>query len=607
MLVTREKFSEVMKILNVPGIYAVDTETTGLSAYKGDSPFSIIITKNEKENFYFNLIPYPEWGEDQENKVLSKPHKDELRALFKSKYHLFLAHNAKFDMHMLARLDMYVTNIECTMIRGRILRNNLLSYSLANLTGEKDDTVKKYLSKNKLFTVMPSVFGNNEKVKSMHYDKVPPDLIIPYAEQDGLATINLYQEQEKRLSTMEEIRERDVPGTPSIKQALDLEKKVLKVVFNMEKRGIHVDRDYAIEAYQYEKDRAEKAMSEWKKITGIDYERRDSVLGPWFESQGIKVGRTKDNRYALDANALGAMGHEAARCVLEIRDAEKRCFTFWAGILERLDGQNRLHADFKQAGTATGRFSCSDPNLQNLPKRKDDDSKYPIRRGFIPPPGYCLYMPDYEQMEYRMFMDLAGQRDVIEEVVAGKDVHSATADLIGRERSVAKMVNFLLIYGGGPQKLADAINVPLVEAKAIRENYLRKLPNAKNLIWRLKQVAARRGWLLNWYGRPLRFDQGFDYKAPNHYIQGGCADVVKLSMVRCDAYLAKKKSYLVSQIHDELWFYIHESELAICEQLGDLMATAYPYRFLPMAVDHSHSWTSAYDKFPGLPEAKSEN
>lgn len=603
MIVTRQLFDEVIRELSVPGAYVFDTETTGLDPYKvGDNPFAIII-EGKREPYYFNFLPYQELGEDQADWVLSKPHKAALKRLFKSKHHLWVAHNAKFDWHMLGRLGIFPREIDCTMIRERILQNDRFQYSLAAITGGKDDTVRKFITKKKLFTDVPPVFAS-KPTRRLHYDKVPLEMMHPYACQDVSATKRLWESQEQRLEKMERIRNEQAPGTPSIRQVLELERRVLPVVCNMERHGIYVNREYAVEAYNYERDRIEKATAEFKALVGAEYDGRDAVLGPLFEGLGHKLGRTADNHYALDANALGRIGGPIAECVLTIRDAEKRKGTFWAGILERVDNQGRLHADFKQTGTATGRFSCADPNLQNLPKRKDDQSAYPIRKAFIPPPGFCLYMPDYEQMEYRLFMDLAGQMDVIEKVLAGTDVHSATAEMIQRDRHIAKTVNFLIIYGGGNGALAEAITVALEEAKRIREGYMDALPMVRRLIERLRQVALQRGWLINWYGRPLRFNRDTYYKAPNYFIQGGCADIVKLAMCKCDRHLAKMKSNIVSQIHDELWFYIHESELYVTPILQDHMALAYPHRYLPMAVDPSHSWVSAHDKAKGHPLAK---
>ena len=599
MLVTRTNFDEVLKKISVPGVYALDTETTGLRPYNGDVPFSIIICDTDENAYYFNLIPYED--KDNEEIVLTRPHKRALGTLLKSKHHLWVAHNAKFDMHQLARLQMYPALIYCTMVQERVVQNDRISYSLANITGEKSDEVKKYVRKHKLFETAPQVFGHGVD-KLLQYHRVPLDIMQPYAEQDTIATIRLYLSQQHRLEKMNRIRTEKAPRTPDIAQVCGSESAVLPVVFRMERKGMLVDREYAVEAYTYEKDRIAKASQEFKGLIGKDYDRREAFLGPIIENElKCKLGRTASKQFALDAEVLKALDHPLTDAILAIRDAEKRAYTFWAGILDRLDKQDRLHADFKQAGTATGRFSCSDPNLQNLPKRRDENATYPIRKAFIPPEDYCLYMPDFEQMEYRLFMDLAGQMDVIEAVLAGTDVHSATADMIGKDRSIAKMVNFLLIYGGGDAKLAEAIKVPLDAAKGIRENYLLRLPEVRKLIDRLKRTALMRGWLINWYGRPLRFTKDTYYRAPNYFIQGGCADIVKLGMVRCDGRLRRTKSYICSQIHDEVWFAIHRKELELAPVMNDLLATAYPHRHLPMATDAAYSWDSAHDKQSGFP------
>jgi len=296
------------------------------------------------------------------------------------------------------------------------------------------------------------------------------------------------------------------------------------------------------------------------------------------------------------------------KVILEHRDAHKRKKTYFENFLFFADSQNVLHGNLNQAGTATGRFSANDPNMQNLTKEDEDEAPseaemaFPVRRAFIPRPGFCFFMPDFKQMEYRLLLDYANEKEIIRQVMAGVDVHQATANLVGISRKEAKTFNFAFVYGAGVAKLAAQLKRTLEETKRLKYRISDTLPQTSKLIRNVMDSTAQRGFLTNWFGRRYIFpDPKFSYKGPNYLIQGGCADIVKIGMNRCDDFLKNYKSQMVLNVHDEVVFEMHESELHLCEELCRILSSAYPYKFLPMEVDASHSWKSLHDKVKGFP------
>jgi len=216
-------------------------------------------------------------------------------------------------------------------------------------------------------------------------------------------------------------------------------------------------------------------------------------------------------------------------------------------------------------------------------------------------------------MEYRLMLEYAGEMSVIEQVLDGMDIHTATANMLGVDRDVAKTINFMLIYGGGDEKLATALKITIELAKEYKAEYFSRLKKIIGFIADVKRAARYRGFITNWAGRrcyfPYYIDKRFggrtrgEYKAPNHLIQGGCADAVKFAMVKCAEYLAKKhaRTRMVVQVHDELIFEAHKNELELIPELKEIMESVYPFKHLKLTAGIEHSAVSWEDKKEGMP------
>ena len=593
MLVTRPELENVAEKLQGKTFLALDTETTGLYAFKEDRIFSLIIA-DHTDQYYFNFQMYPGISKSE---VLDRQEVYEfLQPLFRNPSITWFMHNAKFDMWMLHADGVELAgNIHCTMATGRVLYNKHMSYAMARMAKEigyeKDDTVTEYIKKNKLYEMVQRP-GKATKTKDMHFDQVPLELVQPYGDLDGKITMELGIYQLEKLSSDEKLH-----------AVFENEKKLTKVCFEMEKVGIQVDMDFVQKALAHEQAIAYEADEMFVELAGCPLIDSAKTLVPVFEYLELPYGKIKAGRPSFDDESLAKVDHDISKILRKYRSAMKKANTYYENFLYYADDKGVLHANIRQSGTDTGRFSYSDPNLQNLPKEEKLDEEFVVRRSFVPREDYCFVMIDYDQQEYKLMLDYANETKLIGKILNdGLDVHQATADMMGVDRRRAKTLNFMILYGGGIAKLAGMLDISERDAKKLRSKYFDALPKIPDWTRKVISAAEGRGYVFNWLGRKCHFDKGFEYKAPNHLIQGGCADVVKVAMNRIHEFLKTKKSRMLVQIHDEILLEVHKDELRIVEDVKSIMEKAYPFKHIPLTCGVDHSWKSWADKEKGAPK-----
>lgn len=653
MVVNKDNFSSVLDSLNKQAqlgqLLALDTETTGLFPYQGDRLFSLIIGDKE-ETYYFNFLDYPDLTtKEEKNCVLDRSLLAKFEPVFSTPKSAWALHNAKFDMHMLAQENLFLKgHIHDTQIAGRLIENNLdfdSGYSLDALAKriglKKDDAVEKYISEHKLKS-KKTVAGKEFTI--LHYDQVPWQIMFPYGQKDAEITRKLAVHQIRKLK---EMADAPTPAKQTIGDLYQDECDLLKVVFEMEREGIKVDRGYCLRATNHESEFAIKKIEEFKQLTGFEFTDSGKSLSQVFTKFKLHYPVTEKGNPSFTKESLEDIKHPVAKLILEIREASKRGTTYFQNYIRFMDSEHKIHAQFNQAGTETLRFSSSNPNLQNIPKRGDIEAKFPVKGAFIlDSKDFCYVGMDYSQMEYRMMLDYAEEMEMIEKVKAGLDVHDATVQMLAPyaeiTRDYAKTINFMTLYGGGPPKLCLKIFNPihtetilkeifalhfykgrsgefiahlkglndeqvehdleeLRQAQSLRNAYFQALPKVEKFIKLVRDVAEKRGYIHTWAGSRLRYSEGLHYKAPNGLIQGGCALVVKKAMNACHGLLQGQKSKLLAQIHDELLFKIHKSELSIVPELKKAMIEAYPHTHLAMDVSVGHSWESWGSMQKGFP------
>lgn len=610
MIVSWSNFKEIVEKLSIPGERSLDTETSGLRVFHGDALFSIIIGEADQE-FYFNFIAYPEIRElmdmpdgnggtykDEvvvqeelaEEFVLDRSFLELMKPIFAQAASTWFIHNAKYDMHILANDGIEIAGtIHCTRAIALVEYNEHFKYDLGSCAEriglQKDDKVEAYIKEHKLSRKEP-VPGKKTRATIKDFSRVPFPIITEYGCTDAKVGRRLGVHQSE---TIHKIALETPSNIPKLTNVFENERRLTKTCWRMERVGLQLDLTYCKEAKDYEYERSEKLSAEFKALTGDAYSASPKLFARVFESDKPRWAYTDKGNPSFESDTIKTFESPAAKLVVALRDAKSKS-DFYNGFLYHADKNGRIHPTLNQDGAGHGRFSSSEPNMQNLKKNKEKElaeEKYVVRRAIVPTPGYFLVAIDKKQMEYRLLLDVAGEMGLIKKIInEGLDVHTATGNEAHITRDQAKTVNFGLIYGQGNGLLASSLGVNLARAREIRETVLGIMPKVAEYNWGIARTAQARGFIFNWYGRRCYFPfKHFAYRALNYAIAGGCADIMKIGMNRIDEYLLDKKSRMIWNVHDENLLEVWPGEEYVIAEVVRLMETSYPHRFLPMECD----------------------
>lgn len=592
MVVKRSNFINYLRVISGAQKCALDTETYGLRY--DDRLFSISVSTPE-EDYYFNFKQYPGLSEDY---VLLREHAVMLADAIRGK-RIYMV-NAKFDMHKCDHEGAVIESAWDASAVERVIKNNLLEYSLnsmakRNLNKEKDSKVEEFILHNGLYRDV-GIEGKKKKDRVMYFDQVPFDIISKYACTDSRLTLEIGMKQEKEIPE-------------ELNKVVENELSLTTTLFHMEKRGVKLDADYAHKGLLYELSENNKVQGEFLRECGFNYDEAGMKkrLVDRLKKDGVDVPKTDKGNDSLTDSFLGSLDHPVAKLIQKIRKHTMYAGTFYGSFLYYKDKDNLIHANARQGGTETGRMSYSSPNLQQVPKEDEGEFAHYVRKCFVPRETFVMI--DYDQQEYRLMLDYAGETKLIKKVLEGLDVHQATAEMLGITRKQAKQINFSLLYGSGVLKLAEALGVEVKEATQMKQMYFRKLPNIERFIQRVIRVGKQRGYIKNYMGRHCHIsDPEYAYILPNHLIQGSCADIVKLAMNQIHAKYTKALGYIpmILQVHDELLFDIKEVHYDILKDVIGIMEGAYKPQNglgLTVSVDHSRVSWAHIDKVKGVPGA----
>jgi DNA polymerase-1 len=298
-----------------------------------------------------------------------------------------------------------------------------------------------------------------------------------------------------------------------------------------------------------------------------------------FQQLGLKGGKKTKTGYSTNEAVLDSLRgeHDIIEKLLQYREYSKLSSTYAQPLLllGKKDINHRIYTSFLQTGTATGRLSSKDPNLQNIPVRSELGRS--IREAFIAKDGYKLVSIDYSQIELRLLAHFSGDKALKDAFNNQEDIHYATAlklfgeELASAKRNVAKSINFGLLYGMGPKKLSLELGISAGEAKDIITSYFASFPTVKNFLESIQQEVVSRGYTETLLGRRRFFNyelaNGMEKAAylregVNTVFQGSAADLIKLSMNEIDSMIIDEDldARLLLQIHDELIFEVKTSE-----------------------------------------------
>lgn len=538
-------------------IVAFDCETDGLNCREA-ALVGFSLSCCTGEGFYIPLVCGD--GLLAGNLISKDEALAQLQRLFGNKDCTVIMHNGKFDYQVLCcnGLPQPQCLIWDTMVAAWLLEPERSSYSLESLAAGK--------------LGLETISFDSIVPKGSTFADLTLDQAVPYAAEDADLTWQLYQLFKPRLEQ-----------TNLLKLFLELEMPVLPVLAQMELQGIHIEgrelEDYGRELAQ----EIAGIQAEIYEIVGHEFniastKQLQQVL---FEERGLPTGKKTKSGYSTDTSVLETLAalDVVPRKILEFRAKSKLLSTYVETLPKMADSQGRIHTSFVQTGTATGRFSSRDPNLQNIPVRDEEGRR--IRSAFTATPGKVLISADYSQIELVLLAHLSQDEGLCSAFNQGVDVHKATAALIfgvpaqevtAEMRRTAKTINFGVMYGMSAFRLSNELGIPRGQAQGFIEKYFATYAGISQFKEDMISQAEEKGFVETLMGRRRYIPainsrnklekSGAERIAVNTPIQGSAADIVKKAMLAVTDLLKKEScsAQLLLQVHDELIFECDQGE-----------------------------------------------
>lgn len=589
---TTEALSEWIEDIRRVGRFAVDVETTSEQPVRADL-VGVSLSAREGQACY---IPVGHVQGEQLDKT------EVIRALkpvLEDEKIEKIGQNIKYDFIVLRKEGIEIRGIGCdTMLASYLLDPTRRGHSL-------DDLAQVFLHHATI--PIKDLIGTGKN--QVTFSQVDIDSASQYACEDADVTFRVAEILCPRVES---------EGLGDLFRNIEL--PLIPVLADMELAGVRIDIDYLDELSSEFGSILERTEAEIYEMAGKPFNiNSPKQLGEMlFDTLGLKATKkTKTGRStSLEVLEQLALEHALPRKILEYRSIFKLKSTY-ADALRTLvnPATGRIHTSFNQAVAATGRLSSSDPNLQNIPVRTTEGRK--IRRAFIPRDGYVFVAADYSQIELRVMAHLSNDERLRDAFSSGEDIHAITAASVfdvppamvtSEMRRRAKAINFGIMYGMGPFKLAEQIGVGLKMAKTYLEEYYETYSGVKRYMEELPEKAAKDGFVTTILGRK-RFlpdlknpnkiaQQAARRVAVNTTIQGSAADLMKLAMIQVHEALKASTlpASMILQVHDEL---ILEAREDVAEEavalLKEHMEGAYPLT-VPLVVDAAigKNWDEAH-------------
>jgi DNA polymerase-1 len=591
-ITTESQLNEALDELEGSKIVGLDIEGTSLDPY--DSVLLTVQIGTPEKSFIFdarelNLKEIPRLKEFLEDNKIIK-----------------ILHNGKFDYkHIKQHLGISVANVYDTMLTEAILNAGLRNsfYSLKDLS-VKYTGIELKKSVRETFEYMTASSKLNEAQ-------------LKYGASDTLVLFPIFEEQLKKLKK------------EGLINVAKLEFATTRVVGDMELTGVNINvkkwkdiiNDLSIERDNLAKKFQQEIRPYFKSNTidlfgnigdSININSQTQLMDLFNNKMGLNLPSTNDGILELSDNPV-------VKILREYRSYEKLVSAFGENLISKINSKTgRIHPDFNQLGAATGRFSCNNPNFQQIPRQSETA---PFRSCFNPKPGYKLVTADYSTFEMRIMADLSGDKSLIDAFKRGVDVHSHTASLMfgleltdnfkndhPDERFAAKSINFGLMYGRGPTSLAKQIGVSPEVGKDYMNKYFKSYPGVKSYLERVAKEAVKQGWSTTpagrkrWYVKPDPSDPEYTRKighierqAKNHPIQGTNADAIKYALVFLSDKIKEKNvdASIILTVHDEIvcevredqaedWAKVQSEEMV---RAGELFIKKVPVESQPFVAD----------------------
>lgn len=532
-----------------------DTETTGLNPLKADIiGMSFSFKKNEA--YYVHI------EEGQEQNIV-----DQFKVFFENTSLEKIAQNLKYDYKVLAKYGVH--------IQAPIFDTMLAHYLLEpDQRHNMDVLAQNYLNYSPIS--IETLIGKKGK-NQLSMRQAPLEQLCPYACEDADITFQLKEIFQKKLE-----------GGKSYEVFKNIEMPLTPILSAMEMEGIKIDVEALADFSKELEGKIVQLNDNVQELAGTPFNLASpKQLGQiLFEHLKLvdKPKKTKTGQYSTSEETLLKLKgkHAIIDDILEFRQLQKLKSTYVDALPELADTEShRIHTTYQQAVAATGRLSSVNPNLQNIPIRSEKGRE--VRKAFVPRnEDFTLLAADYSQIELRLMAHLSQDEGMLSAFQNGEDIHSATAakvyqvelEQVSREqRSHAKMVNFGIIYGISAFGLSQRLGIKRGDAKEIIDNYFMQYPKVKNYMDLSIEQAREKGYVETIMGRKRMLNdinsrnavvRGYaERNAINAPIQGSAADIIKLAMIHVSDALKGQnfQSRMLLQVHDELVFDVHKSEV----------------------------------------------
>ena len=582
------------------GYVAFDTETTGLNVHT-DKLVGISLALSPGEAAYIPL------RHEEKSSLLDQKQNSAqldiptvisiLKPIFEDTSILKIAHNAKFDAHVLKKIGIDVSPIDDTLIMAALIESG--SKSL-------DELVQQHFSHTMIG--FKDLVG---KGLASTFAEVPVSEAISYAAEDADYTLRLWLHYQKQFLSKQLF-------TPYY----TVDRPMISILSQMEERGILIDQPFLTklgqEFDQQIKGLEQKIFAQVSTPFNIGSPKQLGII--LFEELGLSGGKKgKSGSYATGADVLEKLsfeGHAIVKDIIEWRQFSKLKSTYVDGLLRECNPQTgRVHTNYTLSATSTGRLSSTNPNLQNIPIRTEVGRQ--IRQAFIPSPGYTLISLDYSQIELRLLAHMANISVLQQAFIDQQDIHRLTAsqvfnityeEVTKEQRRQAKAINFGIIYGISGYGLAKQLDISVSEANDYIKKYKEQYPGITHYMEETTDFARQHGFVKTLFDRPC-YVPNINAKNPmlknyaerqaiNAPLQGSNADIIKRAMAKIPTMIQKKKfdAHMLLQVHDELIFEVRPDQAEEFIQTTKKLMEQQAHLSVPLVVDagSGKNWSEAH-------------
>ena len=533
----------IAELIQYPGaVIAVDTEATGLNVASGeDECIGVSIAAVVNGTAYSHYFPFnhPK-GDNCSGEVVFA-----LAELLEENLNTLLFVNAQFDILSLETIGIYTEHaniIDVSAMAHLINENKPYNKGL--------DSLAQYYLKEPGKVKDPEI----EKEKKTGWQNTTWQQMWDYAVLDAVSTWRIY-EVLRVMRQWDEVKDSVWPH----KQDL------IRVLLSMKRHGVRIDTQLA----QKYVEMGEVRMAQIEKELGINPASPKQLkkllideLGLPVVKQSARTGAPSFDKEAMLTydSMLESLENPVAKLIKEFRGWQKAVSASYRPYIDLVDVDGRLRCSYRLHGTATGRLSCAEPNLQQIPKSSDKEWNGKVKECFIAEDGYTLINADFSQLELRLATAYAGEEELKEVFNEGRDIFTEMSKQLGMSRQDTKTLVYSMQYGAGEQRLMNVFGVNKAKAKEIRQNYFNTYPHFRRLNDRCTAKVEETGEIKIWSGRKRHFEHRNDaYKAMNSLIQGGGADIVERIMVHCFKELEGPECRMLLQVHDSITFEVKES------------------------------------------------